>query len=496
MRYLSLFSGFGGAELAWEPLGWECVAVAEIDPAACAVLKHHWPNVPNLGDIEQITEEQIVALGTIDLVVFGSPCQDLSIIGNREGLGGKRSGLFFDAIRIIRWSRARLALWENVPGAFSSQDGRDFALVVGEMAGVQIDVPAGGWENAGFLAGPEALVEWVVLDAQYFGVPQRRRRIFALRDTGDWTRRSPVLLEPDSLLGDPAPSREAGQRVAHTLKGGSGERGWPDPSDGNGGGLVAFGGNNTAGPIEQATGLRAHGRFHQDFESETFITGPLLANGKASGSATQQDAEQAMLVPVAFKPSHYTRDKDGAPSEVVPPLSADADKGDQDTLIAYKCNDSGADAGEISPTFRSCGQVAIAISGRVRGDDGRGYARPEHMSEEVSSTLDGVKVDAVAFTQNSRSEVREIGGDGSTTGAVISKPGAQCQTYIAGTQIRRLTPTETARLQGVPEDHCRVKFRGKPMADAQIYKMHGNGFCVPVVRWIGARIKLLIESKD
>ena len=216
MRYLSLFSGLEGASLAWKPLGWTCVAVAETDPACCAVLDCRWPGVPNLGDVTKITEEQVKGLGRIDLVVFGSPCQDVSIAGKRAGMGGKRSGLFFDAMRVVRWSGARFALWENVPGVFSDNAGRGFAAVAGEMAGVRVDVPDGGWRSAGFLLGPEALVEWRILDAQFFGLAQRRRRVFALRDSGDWQSRPPVLLEPESLRGHPAPRREA-REVAPTL---------------------------------------------------------------------------------------------------------------------------------------------------------------------------------------------------------------------------------------------------------------------------------------
>ncbi len=131
MRYLSLFSGIEAASVAWEPLGWECVAVAEVDAFASAVLAHRYPSVPNLGDVTKIDAADLAALGRIDLVVFGSPCQDLSVAGKREGLAGERSGLFHVAVDIVRWAReycgCRWALWENVCGAFSSNKGRDFA---------------------------------------------------------------------------------------------------------------------------------------------------------------------------------------------------------------------------------------------------------------------------------------------------------------------------------------------------------------------------------
>lgn len=216
MKYLSLFSGIEAATAAWTSLGWECAAVSDIDPFACAYLKQCHPEVPNLGDVTLITESDIAALGTIDLVVFGSPCQDLSVAGKRKGLDGERSGLFFAAMRIVGWARqhggCRFALWENVPGAFSSNSGGDFAVVVGQMAGCEsLDVPPKGWGTEGAAIGSQGMVEWSVLDAQWFGVAQRRRRVFALADFGDWASRPPILLEPESLRGDSAPSREAGQ---------------------------------------------------------------------------------------------------------------------------------------------------------------------------------------------------------------------------------------------------------------------------------------------
>ena len=222
-RYLSLFSGIEAATVAWHPLGWECVGVAEIEPFPCAVLAHHYPDVPNLGSVTEITEAQIKALGHIDVVVFGSPCQDLSVAGHRKGLINAdgtvtRSGLFFTAINIARWSGARFWLWENVPGAFSSNKGRDFASVVEFMAGLDdVPVPDKWWGTEGVAVGDNGLLEWGVLDAQWFGVAQRRRRVFALLDTGDWANRPPILLEPEGVRGDSAPRRKTGEEVAGTI---------------------------------------------------------------------------------------------------------------------------------------------------------------------------------------------------------------------------------------------------------------------------------------
>jgi len=260
MRYLSLFSGIEAATVAWHPLDWQPVAFAEIEPFPCAVLAHHYPNVPNLGDVTEITDEQIAALGRIDVVVGGSPCQDLSVAGQRKGLAGERSSLFHEQIRIFHAARhfcgARWLVWENVPGAFSSNGGGDFAVVVGAMAGCRLNVPADGWEQEGVALGEHGLLEWSVLDAQWFGLAQRRKRVFAVLDTGNWANRPPVLLERDSLRGDTAPRRESAQIA--TLPGGN----RPDE-----------GGREHHGCRipETAMCLNAGAMGRRDAESETFV---------------------------------------------------------------------------------------------------------------------------------------------------------------------------------------------------------------------------------
>lgn len=231
MRYLSLFSGIEAATQAWQPLGWECVAVSEIEPFPCAVLEHHYPDVPNLGDVTKITEQQIKDLGQIDLVVFGFPCQDLSVAGGRKGFQGERSSLFYDAIRVIEYAKrhcgTRFALLENVPGAFSSNKGADFTEVVKHMAGLDdLDTPKNGWGKEGAAVGDNGLLEWSVLDAQWFGLAQRRKRVFAIVDFGDWASRPPILLERESLRGDSAPSRETRQDFTADVRASATKRGF------------------------------------------------------------------------------------------------------------------------------------------------------------------------------------------------------------------------------------------------------------------------------
>ena len=209
MRYLSLFSGIEAVTVAWEPLGFECAAVAEILPYQSSILAHHFPYIKNLGDVTKITEDDLRSLGNIDVVVFGSPCQDMSIAGKRAGLEAVKddenhsSRLFFEGVRVFKMAQkvcgARFMLWENVVGALSSQEGKDFGTVLETLVGVKFNNDRLVWGNEGVVCGRDGLCEWAVLDSQFFGVPQRRRRVFALLDSGNWRNRKPILLEADNL---------------------------------------------------------------------------------------------------------------------------------------------------------------------------------------------------------------------------------------------------------------------------------------------------------
>lgn len=424
MRYLSLFSGMEAAHLAWTPLGWNCVGVAEIEPAACAVLAHHLPHVPNLESVTEITNEQVAALGKFDVLIGGSPCQDLSVAGRRAGLAGARSSLFHHQMRIFNAARhfcgTRWLIWENVPGAFSSNEGRDFAVVVGAMAGCDLPVPSNGWGSEGIALGDNGLVEWSVLDAQWFGVAQRRRRVFAVLDTGNWPDRPPVLLEPDRLRGDSAPRRSEGEGPAATLTartGSGGGQGLRAECDG-GSSLIpqtlGYGGGRLGGAVEVAACLTARG-MRIDFEVETFLVQPVTHTLRARGHDASEDGTGrgtpiiAAAVAGTLDANHSTKGQDSWTGK----------------LIAFDCKAAG-------DTALSIGDVP----GTLRAAHGGGHA------------------------------------------AVIADVG-----------VRRLTPRECERLQGVPDDWTLTpNARGKPMADGPRYKLLGNSFAVPVVRWIGTKI--------
>lgn len=193
MRYVSIFSGVEAATLAWEPLGWEPLAFCEIDDFPSAVLAEHWPNVPNLGDITKVDWKKEIH-GAVDLVVGGSPCQSFSIAGKREGLKGA-SGLMFEYIRCVQELMPRWFIWENVKGALSCEGGGAFLQLLREMDAL-------GYGMA-----------WRVLDAQFFGVAQRRERLFLVGHLGD-ARACEVLFEPESMCWDTPSSREKRKAVA------------------------------------------------------------------------------------------------------------------------------------------------------------------------------------------------------------------------------------------------------------------------------------------
>jgi DNA (cytosine-5)-methyltransferase 1 len=193
VKYGSVCSGVEAATVAWHPLGWEPQWFSEIEAFPSAVLAHHYPEVQNLGDMTKFKEWTD---DPIDLLVGGTPCQSFSIAGLRKGLDDPRGNLMLTFVAIAARYRPRWVVWENVPGVLSSNGGRDFGTFLTALGEV----------GYGFA--------YRVLDAQYFGVAQRRRRVFVVGYLGDWRRAAAVLFERESLSGHPAPSRETRQEVA------------------------------------------------------------------------------------------------------------------------------------------------------------------------------------------------------------------------------------------------------------------------------------------
>ena len=266
MRYATVCSGIEAPSLAWEGLGWKPVWFSEIEGFPSAALAHHYSQTPNLGDMTKIHEDERykASIGTIDVFCGGTPCQSFSVAGLRKGMADPRGNLALHFLRIANEIRPRWIVWENVPGILSSNRGKDFGSFLGAMGQLGY-----GWA-------------YRVLDAQYFGLAQRRKRVFVVGYLGDWRCAAAVLFDTESLSGNPAPSREKGKGVARTLTastGGSsakeqqhtfiGVEGNPLNALDNQRRVAAYGGN-FSGEIEVSTTLMAD-NLRGDFESETFV---------------------------------------------------------------------------------------------------------------------------------------------------------------------------------------------------------------------------------
>ncbi|CAH1656959.1 Cytosine-specific methyltransferase [Hyphomicrobiales bacterium] len=248
MIFGSICSGIEAASVAWHPLGWRAAFLSEIEKFPRAVLAHHYPNVPLHGDFTTI---QAGDYEPIDLLVGGTPCQSFSIAGLRGGLGDDRGNLALEFLRLADRLRPRWLVWENVPGVLSSNGGRDFGAILGGMVEL----------GYGFA--------YRVLDAQFFGVPQRRRRVFVVGYFGDWRPATAVLFERESLRGDTAPRREARQTVAALTAQGVGTCG-ADDNQGQAGHLIAA-------PDVARCDTTSNQRI--DWETETFVAHSLRGEG-------------------------------------------------------------------------------------------------------------------------------------------------------------------------------------------------------------------------
>lgn len=429
--------------MAWHGLGFRASWFAEIEPFPSAVLAHRWPEVQNLGDMTRLSSKVLAGMiDAPDILVGGTPCQAFSVAGMREGMSDPRGALTIkyvelanavDHVRNARGDDETIVVWENVPGVLSDKGnafGNFLAALVGESEALE---PSGGrWTNAGCVYGPRRAAAWRVLDAQYFGLAQRRKRVFVVASARADFDPAAVLLEREGLRRDSPPSRVESERVAGTVAGGARKRGSYSTDDIP---LTAFGGNNTAGPIEVATARNAcasaSGRM--DFESETFVVhgtqDPIVSDGVAHALGRNHGQENAV-----FDPNQITSATNR--SQPTPGLCHTLPASSQPP-IAFSCKDYGADAGDVSPTLRAMGH-----------------------------------------------------------GESHANAGGQVAVQNA-TGVRRLTPRECERLQGFPDDYTLIPWRGKPAEecpDGQRYKAIGNSKAVPVVRWIGRRLKAHLEK--
>lgn len=256
LTFGSVFTGIAGIDLGLERAGMTCAWQVEIDKHCQFVLSRHFPHTPRHGDITTLKGGD---LGSVDALVGGFPCQDVSLAGRRAGLAGKRSGLFFEFARLIDELAPRWVVIENVPGLLSSNGGRDMGAVLGTLAEL-------GYGYA-----------YRVLDAQYFGVPQRRRRVVIVGNSRDWTAPAAVLFESESVRGDSPPRRETGAGITSGAPRG------------------ATGGRE--GGADSARTLNTRTRIDQD--TETFVVSTLQGGGKRGYRVDAESAGGGQLIPVA-----------------------------------------------------------------------------------------------------------------------------------------------------------------------------------------------------
>lgn len=442
MRFGSVCSGIEAASVAWHPLGWSASWLAEIERFPSQVLAHHYPTVPNLGDMRTISRRVLTGeVEAPDILVGGTPCQAFSIAGLREGLADERGQLtisyvrLFDAIDYIRrraGKRPAISVWENVPGVLSSKDNA-FGCFLAGLAGEDVELvpPGKKWANAGCVFGPTRTVAWRVLDAQYFGVAQRRKRVFVVASARKDCDPAKILFEFDGMRRDSAPSREAGQETAGTLASRTGAGGFPGTDEACSGYLQAIGGGNTGGAIDVATCLTTSGQ-RLDFDTETFAMG--------------------------FSSKDYGAD---ASVEIAP------------TMRAMNHTGSHANAG---------GQLAVCVTGDITHT-----LKAEGFDASEDGTGRGQPIIA-AFAENSRGELRFEGGDGARCGTLSTgggKPGQGIPTALVGMTVRRLMPIECEALQAFPRGYTGIP----GAADGPRYKSLGNSMCVNVMAFIGRRIQ-------
>lgn len=474
MRYGSVCSGIEAASVAWHRLGWQAAWLSEIDPFPCAVLAHHYPNTPNLGDMTQIPN--MIRSGQIeapDVLVGGTPCQAFSVAGLRKGLSDNRGALSLcfieiadeiDAVRKRNGQEPAIICWENVPGVFSSTDNA-FGCFLGALAGSDCELQPTGkrWTNAGVVSGPKRTIVWRVLDAQFYGLAQRRKRVFVIASARQAFDPTQVLFERTGLRRNPAPCRESQQDLAATLEASIGR---------------SRGAGTSPAILVPSTSFTP-----SSFGQYQAGVGTLRAQGGDLGGGSE-----TILVCV-----HGTQDP-LINDELAFPLGRN---NGQENVIAYQF-----DQQPDHSILQSYG-IAGNIIGRdpKNGGNGIGY------HDEVCYTL--TKADqhgvAYAFQQNSRDEVRYIDGSGAIVGALAAQAGAKQQNYLFELSdccmqihmaIRRLLPVECERLQGFPDDFTKIPYRAKPDSDcpdSPRYKAIGNSMAVPVMAWLGQQIQTYLD---
>jgi DNA (cytosine-5)-methyltransferase 1 len=449
VRFVSLFSGVGGFDLGLEAAGWECVAQVEWDQHCQSVLARHWPDVPKWHDVSDVAGADLPAA---DAVVFGSPCQDLSVAGKRAGFDGERSVLFYEAIRIIKEMQdvgrgPAWVVWENVVGALSSSQGRDFAAVLDALADI------GALDIA-----------WRVLDARFFGVPQRRRRVFVVAHLAGH-RAGEVFAEPEGVRWHPHPSLAPWATAAAATGSGAAQRGGSVTP------MVDWAGSaqhvDVAAPLLASRG----GLKTSDIDGATWVVNAAQAvSGNQRGELLLTDY------------SHQLTTGGGKPGQGYPAVLAFSAGNSGNSFGIGLTEDGTPPLGAGASGTNQVPTIVIPIQdGREidKAQNGLGVADVGAPAYTLDRT--GAQSVAIAFhiTQDPISSTEACPSLGhKSTGQGIH----------TATRVRRLTPVECERLMGWPDDHTRWRADGTEVADSHRYRMCGNGVAAVVAQWLGERI--------
>lgn len=491
MRFLSVCSGIEAASAAWEPFGWRPLALSEIEPFPRSVLEHRlgavptdfgqpWRDgsngVPLFGDFTRLRDEPWI--GAADLLVGGTPCQAFSVAGARRSLADERGNLTLEYVRLanaiddLRLASGRppaWIVWENVPGVLSVGDNAFGAFLAGLVGGDAALVSRGGWSNAGVVAGPRRVAAWRILDAQHFGVAQRRRRVFVVArgNPRGWAAPDALLPIGESVSGHPKPCREPG---AHAFA---------DPGRNPPRGRylgTAEGGDPDGLPFLTCSNIGKHVGTQTPLVS--FDPLAFALRGREGGAMPEVEGEQV-----------------GAPLVAVPILEVGKRTGTSTT--DPRAGIGIGDDGDPMFTLQAGAQHGVAFA--LRGREGGAQAEVE--GEQVGALRAASGGSSRSYVAFSCKDFGADEGDLSPTlramGGNVPNGGGQVAVATAS-GVRRLTPRECERLQGFPDDWTLVPHRGKPASacpDGPRYKALGNSMAVPVMRHIGAGILRALERE-
>lgn len=486
MRFVSCFSGIEAASVATKSMGWRPILFSEIDKFASAVLEHHYPDVPNLGDMTKINWKE--HSNGVDIVCGGSPCQAFSVAGLRKSLEDPRGNLTLEFMRSIHQIKSRWIMWENVPGTFSAT-GNPFGAFLAGLCGFDesIEPPKGKWANSGWVVANDEesySVAWRVLDAQHFGVPQRRKRIFLVGHLGktEWWKPLEVLFERNSKIGDLEASGETWQETSRVI------RESVAPLEDQGGSVMRFTENaKSVGTLRRETHEREPVVFFAQNQLGEIRTGnvanTLSTNSNPSGRETPMVAIGGTNANTGGNGCNFSE-------EISPTLDR--------TNSQYVCHtfdrQSSGEYGEkpVASTvaardYKSASDLVVFAP---RSPDGSPRVFG-NTSETLNTAKVGQRTPCVAIQGNmiGRSDTADPQGSGFSEDLSFTLTKTdQHGVCVSDTIVRRLTPKECARLQGFPDDYLDIMYKGKPAPDSLKYKALGNSWAVPCAKWIFERI--------